>query len=74
MKHCSLVQLFIFTSTGLIRDGYKDEYKLQLQTSETMKLLGSIEKLIKVVEVVLSQFSRQSISTKAWGIIYFYAQ
>ena len=36
----------MFTSTELIIDNIKDGCKLELQTSETMKLFGSPKKLI----------------------------
>ena len=64
----------------------KDEYKLEFQTSETMKLFDSTKKkqnkewrkCTKFSKGWNSfntmQFSRQSISTKVGGIIYFYIQ
>ena len=78
MKHCPLIPKFMFTSTGLIivnriinrlRFKIKDEYKQELQTSETMKLFRSTKTLIdktnncenvphlEVVEVVLVQLN-----------------
>ena len=46
MKHYPLIVLFIFTSTGLIKDLFKlkDGYRLELQILETIKLFGSAKK------------------------------
>ena len=62
----------------------KDEYKLELQTPETMKLFGSMKKLIGKAQNGKNeepwsgwssfgsmQFSRQLMSTKVWSITYF---
>ena len=54
----------------------KDECKLKLQTSKTMKLFGSTKKLIGETKTGENYKSLQvvSISTKTWSITHFYTQ
>ena len=53
----------------------EDAYKLELETTETMKLLGSTKKSTNKTKNGENLPSLSTISiTKVRGIIYFYAQ
>ena len=49
----------------------KDEYKLELETPETVEIIGRIKKLIDKTK---NEPSLKVCEVEIWGIIYFYTQ